>query len=337
MSSTMPDVQLLHYRPWRGTFRSPAWGIWPIARVALGSVLQRKLFWWLYGFSLLVFFMFFFGSYLLAWMETQVPDQPVEVKVGKDVGKVDTDRWLKSLRDGSKVLNGSHDTFAYFFRFQGLMVMVVLALAGSILVGNDLTYGSLPFYLAKPLSRWHYIGGKCLAVGIIVNLITTVPALVLFAQKGLDDMEYLVDPDFFWKNRLTGPASWPLLLGVLGYGAVMTSVLSVLLVAAATWVRRTMPMVMVWTTLFLFLHLFSVMLVDGFHFDARWRLLDLWNDIGLCGCACLQMGEEYGVPLPAMYPAPQPELFEAVVVLLGVCLVCLIYLNRRTRAVEIVS
>jgi hypothetical protein len=337
MSSLLQDVQLLHYRPWRGAFRGPAWGVWPIARVALGAVLQRKMFWWLYGFSLLVFLMFFFGSYLLAWAETQIPEKPVQVQVGQQKQQLETDRMLQSVRQSMKVLNGSSDTFAYFFRYQGLMVMVVLSLAGSVLVGNDITHGSLPFYLAKPLSRWHYVLGKCVAVGIIVNLLTTVPALVLFAQHGMDDMDYLIDVNFFKENRGVGPASWHLLLGVLGYAAVMTVTLSILLVATATWVRRTMPMVMVWTTLFLFLHLFSVMLVDGFHFDPRWRLVDLWNDIGLVGCACIGIGEEFGVTQPTLYPRPQPAIFEAGLVLVGVCVVCLIYLNQRTRAVEIVK
>jgi ABC-2 type transport system permease protein len=337
MSSALQDVRLLHYRPWRGQFRSPGHSVWPIARVALGNLLRRKMFWWLYGFSLLVFLMFFFGSYMLSWAETQIPQQAVQVQVGAQKQQLETDRMLRMIRESIHALSGNCDTFAYFFRYQGLMVMVVLALAGSILVGNDITYGSLPFYLAKPLSRWHYILGKCVAVAVVVNLLTTLPALVLYAQHGLDDLDYFIDPDFFWKNRGIGPAGWPLLLGVLGYGAVMTVTLSVLLVATATWVRRTMPMVMIWTTLFLFLHLFSSMLVDGFHFDARWRFVDLWNDIGLVGCACLGLGDELNPYPPTLMPSPQPAVAEAAVVLFGVCLVCLIYLSRRTRAVEIVK
>jgi hypothetical protein len=96
-----------------------------------------------------------------------------------------------------------------------------------------------------------------------------------------------------------------------------------------------MPMVMVWTTLFLFLHLFSVMLVEGFHFDERLRLMDLWNDIGLVGVACLGVDPEHMPRL--LYPAPQPDMGEAALVLLGVCILCLIYLNLRTRAVEVVK
>jgi hypothetical protein len=331
MSNPLQDTSLLHYRPWRGEFRYPAYGIWPIARVALGTLLRRKLFWWLYAFSMLVFLMFFFGSYLLAWAETQVPDQPVQVQVGQQKQQLETDRMLRTLRDGMKVLSGSQDTFAYFFRYQSLMIMVMLSLAGSVLVGNDLTFGSLPFYLAKPVSRWHYILGKCVAVGIVVNLVTTLPALVLFAQHGLDDMEYFIDPDFFWKNRGNGPASWPLLLGIFGYGLILTVCLSLILVAAATWVRRTMPMIMIWTTLFLFLHLFAVMLVDGFYFDPHWRLMDLWNNMQLLGCACLSMERE------RIEPFAQPEFYEAALTLGAVCLISVIYLNRRTRAVEIVK
>src|SRR5438132_5841113 len=98
VSSSLQDVRLLHYRPWRGDFRSPRWSVWPIARVALGTLLRRKLFWWLYGFSLLVFLMFFFGSYLLSWAETQIPQQPVQFQVGAQKQQLETDRMLRAIR-----------------------------------------------------------------------------------------------------------------------------------------------------------------------------------------------------------------------------------------------
>src|SRR4051812_12367378 len=103
MLSSVSDARLLHYRPWRGEFRAPGWGIWPIARVALATLLRRKLFWWLYAFSMLVFLMFFFGSYLLSWAETQIPEQPVQFQVGQQKQQIETDRMLKSLRESIKV------------------------------------------------------------------------------------------------------------------------------------------------------------------------------------------------------------------------------------------
>ena len=65
--------ELLHYRPWTGTFRGPWASVWPIARVALGMLFRRRLFWVLYALSLMIFLLFFFGQYLLAYAETQAP------------------------------------------------------------------------------------------------------------------------------------------------------------------------------------------------------------------------------------------------------------------------
>jgi hypothetical protein len=320
-------VELLHYRAWQGRFRHPLWAAWPIARTSLRMLLRRKLFWGLYAAALLIFLMFFFGGYLMAWVETQIPPGPIQW--GRI--QVNPDRLVRALRDGVRVLNGSQDTFAYFFFYQGAMVMVVLALAGSVLVGADYVQGSLPFYLAKPLSRWHYLLGKGLAVAAVVNLLTTVPALVLYAQHALDDWDYVTDPDFFLRAGTgEGPAGLPLLLGVLGYGLVLTVCLSILLVAAASWARRTMPLVLVWTTVFLFFRLLATVLVNVLGHSARWRLLDLWNDLRLVGCALLQMGHE------RVTPRPQPGTGEAALVLAGVCLLCLSYLSLRTRAVEVV-
>src|SRR5438128_5201062 len=72
---------LLHYRGWTGQFRGAAWAVLPIARIALSQVLRRKLFWVLYAFGLLFFFMFFFSQYLLAWTESQMDEQVVNVAV----------------------------------------------------------------------------------------------------------------------------------------------------------------------------------------------------------------------------------------------------------------
>ena len=308
---------------WR---RASARAIWPIARVALGTLLQRRLFWVLYAAGLLLFLMFFFGAYLLDWAETMLPATPIKI------GKLSTEpeRIVPILRQGLRVLNGSQETFMYFFIYQGATVMVALTLAGSILVGNDFTNRSLGFYLSKPIRRWHFLAGKCLAVGVVVNLLTTLPALALFAQHGLDDWDYFTNPSFFVEAGTgKGPASWPLLLGILGYGLVLTVFLSLMLVSAATWLRRTMPLIMVWTSLFMFVRLLASLLVDLKYGD-RWRLIDLWNNLCVVGSWCLGF-ESY-----AMGPPGQPTFLEASLVLLGVCSLCLIYLSLRTRAVEIV-
>lgn len=319
-------ASLLHYRSWQGEFRSGLRSVWPIGRVTLGTLLRRRLFWLLYAFSLLLFLMFFFGSFLLDWIEAQVSGGNVQV------AQIDSNRLSRGLRNLIRILNGGQHTFAYFFIYQGGMVMIVLALTGSLLVGGDFVQRSVGFYLSKPIHRWHYILGKCLATGVVINLLTTVPALFLYAQNAMGDWEYLVNPDYFTEdNRGVGPASWVLLLGVLGFGAILTVFLSIILVATSVWMKRTMPIIMVWTSLFMFLRLLVQLLVDRLQYDPAWRLLDLWNSVCLLGFACLGFAENQ------IYPAPQPPTWQAALSLLGVCTVCLIYLDRRMRSVEIVS
>jgi hypothetical protein len=340
---TRPD--LLHYRPWRGQLRQPEEALWPVAadqpegrfsrwvrtglgvllhavptawpitRTSMWTIFRRRLFWALYALALMVFLLFFFGQYLMAWAETQMGES--NVRVG-GMGRANP-RWLVQLLRDLLKLDGSGEMFRNLFWYEGYTVMIVLALAGSILIGNDLRFGSLPFYLSKPLSRWHYLLGKGMAVGVFINLMTTLPALVLFVQFGLLES---------WDYFLT---QWPLAVGIIGYGMVLTVSLTLILLATATWLRRTVPMIMTWTTLFFFCRQLARALVDGLGQDARWRLIDLWNNTYLVGHACLNLD------MAKIRPSPQPAWYEAALVLGGVSLSCLTYLILRIRAVEIVK
>jgi hypothetical protein len=120
-------------------------------------------------------------------------------------------------------------------------------------------------------------------------------------------------------------------VGVLGYGLLLTVCLSLLLVATASWVRRTMPLILVWCTVFLFCPRISDLLVDGLQYDEHWRLIDVWNNLRLVGCSFL--GMEHG----RIGPQPQPTTAAAALTLGGVCQLCLSYLSLRTRAVEVVK
>jgi ABC-type transport system involved in multi-copper enzyme maturation permease subunit len=304
-------VQLLHYRPWRGELHSPAWSVPAIARAALEMVLGRRLFWGLYALSLLAFLFFFFGMYLISWAKMQTSGQKVALGPMMVEPEVILGIFQKLLQ-----LDGDAETFRNFFHYQGWMVMVLLAMAGTVLVGNDFQYNSLPFYLSKPLAPRHYLLGKCLAVGVVVNLMTTLPAVLLFVQARVL---------YGWNNFA---ADFGLLGGILAYGTLLTVFFSLMLVAAACWLRRPVPLIMVWTTLFLFARLLGNMLVDGLGYSPWWRLLDLWNDTYILGNLCLGLDPDQLTNMPS-WPL-------AALVLGALCILCLIYLNRRVRAVEIV-
>ena len=73
-------------------------------------------------------------------------------------------------------MDGSADTYGDFMWTEGYIAMVILAFAASVIVGNDFQHNSLPFYLSKPIGRRHYLMGKALAVAVVINAMTTVPA-----------------------------------------------------------------------------------------------------------------------------------------------------------------
>jgi hypothetical protein len=384
-SARLAKPELLHYRPWSPAHATDsgvalgegaAWrATWAIARTSLGQMFRRWLFWGLYGMALLVFLVFFIGQYLMAWAQTQLTE--TNVRVG-GFGRTNPRDLVGFFRTVLK-LDGSGETYRNLFWYEGYTVMVVLAMAGSILIGNDLRQGSLTFYLSKPISRWHYLLGKGLAVAVFVNLMTTLPALVLFFEFGfLEPGDGFAESDrlisflpaytlsvagllgliglALWRMKharfplwVVGlPALAPLLeilvlgtgdyfrdqahlaLGILGYGLILSVTLTLVLLATATWVQRTVPLILTWTTLFIFCRVFANALVEGLKFDPRWRLIDLWNSTYLVGNVCLSINPS------EVRPFPQPPWHEAAFVLIGVCTLCLSYLIQRIRAVEVV-
>jgi ABC-type transport system involved in multi-copper enzyme maturation permease subunit len=304
---------LLRYRPWRGKPRGPIFASLAMARVSLQLMLRRRLLWGLFALGLLVFFFFFYAQYLVVWITRQLATETVRF-AGVPVSVANLTKFLERL-----ALNGTAHTFGNFIWFQGYVLVIVLALAGSVLVGNDFFHGSLPFYLAKPIGRWHYVLGKCLAIAAFVNIMTTLPAIILWLEAGL-----LYDWQSYYFDNLD------LLFGIICYGLLLSVTLSLLVVATAVWVRRTVPLVMIWMAMFVFLRTLSAWLVDSLK-DERWRLIDLWNDLYLCGLWYL--GAEHST----IRPQPQPSFLEAGLAVSLVCGICLIYLRRRVEAVEIIS
>jgi ABC-type transport system involved in multi-copper enzyme maturation permease subunit len=310
-----PTESLLRYRPWKGELRPPGFASVAMARFALRLLLRRKLFWALYGLVLVVFAFYFFGQYWVVWVQQFTAEKTVLI-AGARIRISDFTKFLDVFN-----LNGSAYTFANFIWFEGYMAMIVLALAGAVLVGNDFHHGSLPFYLSKPIGRRHYVLGKVLGVGAFVNLMTTLPAIVLFIQAGLlyDWRTYYLD-------------NFHLLLGILGYGAVLTITLGLLLVATAVMVRRTVPLVMIWTGIFVLCRTLAAFLAEVQRLGPTWRLIDLWNDLYLIGLFLLG-----GERTEAKTGAEQPPVWQAAIVVAAVCAGSWLYLRRRIQAVEVVS
>ncbi len=286
------------YRDWSGALRPSCLAWWPIARTSMLLVLRRKMFWLLFALALLNFLFVFATIYLKAQVASQNPALSRFV-----------DRILSSV-------TGTGETYRDFMFAQGTVTMLLLALAGSMLVGDDLRRGGLTFYLSRRISRWHYVTGKLLSIGLLVSLTTTVPALILYVQYGL-----LSESTGYFRENLG------ILRGILGYGLILSVTLSLLLFAMASWLQKTVPLVMAWTCLFVLVPALASLLRRVFD-DRNWLLLILWRDIRLLGTWCFG-GIDSDRELQLLFPA--------AVVVLVVCLLSIVALIPRVRAVRVVQ
>ncbi|MDZ4688584.1 MAG: hypothetical protein SH850_26220 [Planctomycetaceae bacterium] len=282
------------YREWDGRRRSPWWGVATLVRVGLGLIFRRWVFWVLIGLGLLNFLFNFAFIYLKATLVVQSGDMA---------------QFLDSYR-----VTGTGDAYADFMNAQAAITTLLLAFAGSTLIGSDYRQGGMVFYLSRAIGKRHYIIGKLLAIAAVVGVITTVPTLILYVEYGVlsNSFAYITE-------------NWRILVGILGYGAVLAAVQSVMLFAVAAWVPRTVPLVMTWLGLFVLLSVLAHMLED-IRDNRHGLLLALWEDMHRLGQWC------FGA-LPENRP---PAAWECAAVLGVVCVLGLLLIVRRVRAVEVV-
>jgi hypothetical protein len=192
----------------------------------------------------------------------------------------------------------------------------LLAFSGSLLVGSDFRLRSLPFYLSRRMDKRHYIVGKLLAVATIVALVTVVPAILLFLEFGM----FTSSLDYWIEN-------WRILLGVLAYGLVLCTVLSVLLVTTSAYLQKMAPIAITWSSLFIMLGRLSMYLESAYD-DRTWVLIDPWRDMRLTGRLIFgTFATEHDRQLA----------MAAALLLTATCILCLVALVHRVRAVDVVE
>lgn len=283
------------YRTWDGERRSAWWSCLSLVRVGLSLMFRRWIFWILIGLGLMNFLFHFTFIYLKATLTVQ----------NGDFG-----RFLDNFK-----VTGTGDAYADFMFAQATICALLLAFAGSTLVGSDYRQGGMIFYLSRGIGRWHYIFGKLLTIAAVVTLVTTLPALVLYVEYGT----FSNSLDYFFENpRIAG--------GILGYGAVLAIVQSLMVFAIAAWVPRTVPLVMTWLGVFVLLKGLAEAMrsIDG---NRMWLLLGFWDDMHRVGRWCFGSLKE----------SRPPTLVQCLVVLGSLCVVSLLLILRRVRAVEVVS
>ena len=286
------------YRGWTRKLLPSPLACWPIARTALVLVLRRKLFWLLLALAGMNFLFVFATIYLKAQISAQNPGI-----------KRFVDQILSSV-------TGSGETYRDFMFLQGTATMLLLAFAGATVVGDDLRQGALTFYLSRRISKWHYVVGKLLAIGLLVSLTTTLPALVLYVEYGL-----LTDSFTYFRENLG------ILRGILGYGLALALTLSLLLFALTSLLKKTVPLVMAWACLFVLLPAVALLMRQVFH-GRNWQLLMLWRDLRLVGTWCFG-GIDSDNELALINPA--------LAIVVGVWIVSALVIASQVRAVKVVT
>src|SRR5256885_103201 len=98
MSLPPASPQLLRYRALNSPRLGPWHGAVAIGRSSLMLLARRKLFWALYVISLLIFLFYFFGQYLMVFLENRVSESLV--RTGGVLGRnVRPELLMKTLRD----------------------------------------------------------------------------------------------------------------------------------------------------------------------------------------------------------------------------------------------
>lgn len=292
------NLKSTQYRGWSSALNPSWWACWSIARTGLMLVLRRKLFWCLLALASLNFLFLFATIYLKAQIVAENPG------------------FQRFLDQALSSVTGRGDTYREFMFAQATVTMLMMAFAGSTLVGDDVRHGGLTFYLSRRIGRWHYLIGKMLAISLLVSLTTTLPALILYFQYGL-----LTDSTTYFREN------WTILRGILGYGLAMSVTLSLVLIALATWLPRTVQLVMAWVGIFAFLPLIGGLLREALG-NRQWLLLALWRDLRLIGLWCFGAVSE---------DADAKLLVPAMCVVVAVCVVSLIAVLPRLRGSRVVS
>lgn len=221
---------------------------------------------------------------------------------------------------------GINNTFFYYLlRFQSSLAFLITAWIGPGLVSPDLTNNALPLYLCRPFSRTEYVLGKISVLFFLLSLITWIPDIFLFLlQAELEGNGWLI-------------ANLPIARAIVLGSLLWITVISLLALALSAWVKWRIA------ASGLMFAIFFVAAGFGEAFNAVLRTY--WgHTINLVYVMNLIWADLFGVPMNIsinrrMMDDPRTmtlPLGFAWLVLIGVCGVCLLLLNRRLQAREVI-
>jgi len=130
--------------------------------------------------------------------------------------------------------------YSFFFKTQMFFIMLLVVVAGPGLISRDLRFNALPLYFARPLTRLDYILGKLGVIGALVAAVAVGPALFAYIIGVGFSLDITVVRDTF-----------PVLLGSLAFGLVITLSVGTLILALSSLSKRSLYVGITWAGLWL--------------------------------------------------------------------------------------
>lgn len=218
------------------------------------------------------------------------------------------------------------DFFGAFLSFQGALAFLFTAYAGPGLISPDLSNNALPLYLCRPISRAEYVLSKMAVLCIPLSCITWIPGLLLYGlQAGLKGEGWGWD-HIHW--------AWAVFAG----SWLWIGLLSLLAMALSAWVRWKLAASALLFGIFFISSALGAMVNEVLDTRAG-NVLSLGYVIGMIWAKMLQLparstifGEMFNIRRGDEVP-----VYMAWLVIGVLCGACVLLLNKRLRAREVVS
>jgi ABC-type transport system involved in multi-copper enzyme maturation permease subunit len=125
--------------------------------------------------------------------------------------------------------------YSFFFKAEIFCIMLLVAIAGPGLISQDLRFNAIPLYLTRPLTRLDYFLGKLGVIGALVASVAVGPALFAYMVGICFCLDLNVVKD-----------TYPILLGSIVYGFIITVSAGTLILALSSLTRRSLYVGITW-------------------------------------------------------------------------------------------
>ena len=284
------------YKVYEGALTPPQSRFLVLTRYSLATLFESRIF---TGFTVLCLLPFLGGLTYIYFAHSE------------------TARAILNLRGGD-FLKVDVMLFAIVLRVEAFLALILTAWAAPGMVTRDFANQALQLYFSRPLSRTEYVLGKFSVLGILLSVITWIPALLLFLlQAGMEGNGW------GWKNLY--------LVGSIFVGSwLWIAMMTLLSLALSVFVRFRIAATGLIFAVFFVLPGFGFIMSAVLRTPLA-RLLDLSYAVRVAWGHLFRFDDRYA----RLWDVNLVPLWSAWAAILTACLIAVWMLNLRLKAREV--